>query len=138
MKHSSGMAVILLLIMMGLAGSMLLHRWFVRSWIDDVLTSRESWYDNFYRTELMLDATLVWIKHHEKLVFVKKEPRVLDCSSQQATISLLPVKLDATQKIVQVTDKKTGFCLSCIITSGEGVSAKKTLTVSCFTLGRIV
>lgn len=137
MKKTSGMTILLILFLVAIISTLVLQRWFIRSWVDDVLTSRKQWHTRFYETEFVMDVALVWVKQNKEMIFEKKEPIVLHHPGQKATIRIVPIKNRANSRIVQVTHDTYNFCLSCLVTlEGVGDGSKKgRVVVSCFTLG---
>jgi Fe-S cluster biogenesis protein NfuA len=139
MKKVSGMAILLILFFMAIISTLVLQRWFIRSWVDDVLISRKQWYTRFYEAEFVMDAALVWVKQNKEMIFEEKEPIVLHHPGQKATIRIVSIKNQRDVRIVQVTGTHN-FCLSCLVTrEGVGDGSKKgRVVVSCFTLGRVI
>jgi len=138
MKTVSGLSLVLILFFTSIISTLVLKRWFIRSWVDDVLTSRKQWYTRFYDTELVMDVALVWIRDNRTRVFTEKDPITLRHAAQKATVVIAPVKNKPAYRIVQVTHGASNFCLSCLVTpEGDSDGHKKgRVVVSGFTLGR--
>lgn len=139
MKRVSGLSLILILFFISIISTLILKRWFIRSWVDDVLTSRKQWYTRFYETELVMDVALVWIRDNRTIVFTKKDPITLRHVAQNATVVIMPLKNKPECRIVQVT-RANNFCLSCLVTpEGNRDDHKKgRVVVSGFTFGRVL
>jgi hypothetical protein len=71
MKRNQGSALLIVMVMSLLMTMVVLHAWFVAGLYHDLACQRSMSQHNFYQTEAIFDADLIFIRHHFDALYKK-------------------------------------------------------------------